>query len=83
MIEVCGNIILKNILKHVRAAQLYLIMADEATDAANDQQLSISVRYINHSSQRIDERFLGFSECTTGVTGEAIAKRILEHLHNC
>ena len=28
----------------------------------------------------IEERFLSFTECDTGVTGEAIASRILQHL---
>ncbi len=55
-------------------------MADEATDASNKEQLSICARYVNQDTLAIEERFLAFSECNTGVTGEAIASRILHHL---
>ena len=82
LIEVCGGIIRNTILKEVRAANLFSILADEATDAANDEQLAISLRYVNQSCQRIEERFLAFSECITGVTGEAIADQLLHHLRN-
>ena len=54
-------------------------MADEATDSVNDEQLAISLRYVNQSSQRIEERFLAFSQCIAGVTGEAIADQLLQH----
>ena len=45
-IEVCGNIIRNTILEHVRTANQFSIMADEATNSANDEQLAISLRYI-------------------------------------
>ena len=67
-------------MKQVRAAGAFSIMADEATDAGNKEQLAICVRYVNKSTQEIEECFLGFSECVTGVTGEAIANRLLQHL---
>jgi len=42
-------------------------MADEATDAANKEQLAVCI-----CTLKIEERFLGFSECETGVSGQAI-----------
>ena len=81
LIEICGDIIRNTILKQVRAANLFSVMTDEATDSANDEQLAISLRYVNQSSQRIEEQFLAFSECIAGVTGEAIADQLLQHLH--
>ena len=35
---------------------------------------------MNSGTREIEERFMGFTECVTGVTGKAIAKRLLQHL---
>ena len=64
----------------MRKAQFFSVIADEATDVANDEQLSISVRYVNDTGPQ--EQFLGFHECQAGVSGEAITKGILEQLVN-
>ena len=44
VIEICGNIIRGTILAEVCAACFFSIMVDEATDAANDEQLTVSIR---------------------------------------
>ena len=49
MITICGNLLQNKILKEVREAQFFSVIADEATDVANDEQLSISVRYVDDS----------------------------------
>ena len=59
---------------------MFSIMADEATDASNKEQLAICARYVQQDTLVIEEQFLGFTECDTGVTGEAIFSRILQHL---
>ena len=46
-----------------------MIIADEATDSANEEQLSISVCFVEDGIPC--EKFLGFHECRSGVTGEA------------
>ena len=58
----------------------FSISADEATDCAIDEQLAVSVRYVNPHTGSIEERFLAFSECLSGVTGSAIANHILQLL---
>ena len=78
IIDICGNIIRETILEEIRAAGFFSIMVDEATDAANDEQLTVSLRYVHPNTRKIQERFLAFSECVTGVSGEAIADRILQ-----
>ena len=45
IINICGDIIREAILADVREAIFFTIMADEATDSANDEQLAVSVRY--------------------------------------
>ena len=59
---------------------MFSIMADEATDASNKKQLAICARCVEQDTLVFEELFLGFTECDTGVTGEAIASRILQHL---
>ena len=51
------------------------MIAGEATNSANDEQLSISIRFVGNSTP--NEKFL---ECRSSVTGEAIAGDILAQL---
>ena len=53
------------------------MLADEATDSSNKEQLAVCIRYFDEELSKIQERFIAFSECVTGVTGEAIAERLL------
>ena len=75
--EICSNIIGETILKEICAARYFSIMVDEATDAANDGQMSVSLQYVHPNTRKIEERFVAFSECVTGVSGKAIADPIL------
>lgn len=50
MITVCGNIIRHKILQRIRDAQFLAIIADEATDTANDEQLSFSIRFVENNT---------------------------------
>ena len=52
-------------------------MASKATDVANKEQLSISIRFVDNKPC---EKFLRFIECVNGVSGEAIASTIPTHL---
>ena len=75
LIEICGDIIRDKILAKIRQARYYSVIADEATDVSNDEQLSISIRYVDDGTPT--EVFVAFYECITGVTGRAIADNIL------
>ena len=46
LISICGNWIQENVLKEIRDAGFYSVIADEATDAANQEQLSTTIRYV-------------------------------------
>ncbi len=78
MIAIGGDIIRKKLLEMVRKAGFFSVIADEATDTANDEQLSICVRFLHGGVPH--EKFLAFHECQSGVTGEAIADDILSKL---
>ena len=82
LIDICSNIICKKNLEKISAACFLSIMMDEATNAANNEQLTVSVQYVHPSTRTIEERFLAFSECITGVSGKSIAYCILQLLCN-
>ena len=79
IIAIYGNLIRQKLLKSIRDAGFFRVIADKATDAANQEQLFISIRFVEKSEPC--ERFMGFTRCATGITGEAIADNILLQLN--
>lgn len=77
-ISICGNLIQRKILKKIQEVGFFSVIADEATDIANEEQLSISIRFLDGETP--SERFLAFSGCLSGVSGEDIARDILAKL---
>ena len=47
IIVICGELLWNKILTDVKVAQFFSVIADEGTDVANNEQLSISLRYLN------------------------------------
>jgi len=62
----------QSLLSAVQSSPFNSVIADEASDAANDEQLAISLRYINSNGEP-QEKFLSFSECLTGVSGRSFS----------
>ncbi len=80
IVATCGNLIRQNILDSIKEALFFSIIVDEATDVANKEQLSISIRFV--CNNKPCEKFLGFLECINGVSGEALASTILTQLNS-
>ena len=80
MMVICEDIIRSKILQKVREPRFLSIIADEATNSANDKQLSFSTRYFDKGVPQ--EKFLGFNECLSGSSGKAIAYGIITQLTN-
>ena len=55
---ICGDLIRNKILERVRQACYFSVLADEATDIFNDEQLSISIHYLDEGSP--NEIFMDF-----------------------
>ena len=55
---------------------MFSILADEAADISNKENLSVVVRFVD-SSRSIREAFVGFHLCEEGTTGEAIRQLIV------
>ena len=55
---------------------MFSIMADEAADVSNKENLSLVLRYVD-SSKNIREEFVGFRQCGAETTGNAIKELII------
>ena len=80
IIDVICTHIRKHIVERGKKCRFCDVIADEVTDAANREQLSLVIRYFNPESKTGAERLLDFTECHLGVTGHAIAETILNLL---
>ena len=81
IIGICSDLITKKITDEIREARFYSILADEAADCGNVEQLSVVFRFADKQCQ-IREEFLGFVPCKKGLTGDAVATTIKEFLHD-
>lgn len=79
IIEILAKMVLEPILKEVREAKLFALMADEAT-SHNLQHLSICIRFVD-SNKNVREEFLKFVHMDR-VTGETISTTILRTLED-
>ena len=50
MITVCRDLIRKKILEKIQTAGFFSVIADDATDTANGEQLLISIRFVDNGS---------------------------------
>ena len=77
LIKVIGSRIQSDIISEVKEAMFYSIIADEVTDIANREQLSLVLRYVING--KVKEVFTDFLEVER-ITGEALADAILKTL---
>ena len=82
IISMIGSAIQDAVIEEIHAAKFFTILADEVTDCANLEQVSIVIRYVD-SEKRIREEFLGFVTVER-ITGKALAAALLSWLkeHN-
>ncbi len=81
LIGIIGSYIQNHLVQNILHRQLFSILADEATDVSNKEQLPLVLRYVDQSRE-IREVFVGFYECRGGVTGEAISTLILSAIQD-
>ena len=63
LISCCGQFITKLVVRKIKENQFFFsILADEASDCSNQEQLSLVIRYVD-SDCVIREEFLGISYC--------------------
>ena len=79
-VSVIGKQICIKIVTKVNACPFYSIIADEAIDRSNKEKMPLILRYID-SDNEIQERFMKYIHCITGLSREALSKKILETLN--
>ena len=68
----------EKILQEVRAAKYFSVCADEASDVANKEQLSLILRFVDQAGLVREEFISFFGEY--GTTGEAVSNLITNAL---
>lgn len=78
MISLVASTIQDKIIREIKQAKYFTILADEVTDSANLEQLSIVLRFVD-ACQEIREEFLDFVSVER-TTGESISAALLSWL---
>ncbi|KAF0732371.1 zinc finger MYM-type protein 1-like, partial [Aphis craccivora] len=76
IIDICGQLIRKNIVTKINKADCFSILCDETLDVSGTEQLSMCVRYVDQNNQ-LREDFLCFLP-VYDLTGENLTRIILE-----
>ena len=79
LINATGEWMQEKILQEVRAAKYFSVCADEASDVANKEQLSLILRFVDQAGL-VREEFISFFLCEYGTTGEAVSNLITNAL---
>ena len=74
LINITGSRIQSDILREIKQAKFYTVIADEVSDVSNKEQLSIAIRYVLNGI--VHESFIDFAEVER-ITGQALASSIL------
>ena len=77
IIEVLGTYIQDKITTEINEAGASSLLADEASDSSNKEQLPLVLRFFN-KERNVREEFVGFYECGDGITDQAIGTLIMK-----
>ena len=75
LIEICGDYLRKQIIREVKVAKFFSILADEVADVSNKEQMPLVLRFVD-TTGHIREEFIKFIYLANGTTGENIAEAI-------
>ena len=81
LINCCGNYIKDILVKEIKQNRFFSVLADEASDCSNQEQLSLVTRFVDGSGE-IREECLGFLHCDLGLSGKALAETVLNGIAN-
>ncbi len=80
IIDIISKLTLNQIVNEVRKCGFFSLMVDEAR-CYKEEQLSVTIRYVKNLE--VEERFLGFLDCSASRDSEGLSKLILEFLDKC
>ena len=81
LITCCGDVILDKILSEVKNNTFFSILADEASDSSNKEQMSLVLRFVD-GSFNIREEFVQYIHCDEGLSGKDLKSVLLKCLEN-
>ena len=85
LIALAGLEVKESILKDVRSAGWFSVMADECTDVATLEQMSMCIRFVDESTPdqpQVREEFVGFVQLDR-TSAAFISEAILQFLKDC
>ena len=78
ILECFGELIVEELISEIIEAKFYSILADEASDVAMKEQLSLVLRFVD-KDHNVREEFIKYCLCEK-LTGEALANLILDEI---
>ena len=81
LITLSGNAVLREILAKIHSSTWFAVLADEATDVSNQEQLSLSVRWVDRDYV-INEDFIGLVH-VPDITAATLTTAIKDVLIRC
>ena len=89
MLSLIANNIVEQVVGEIKKSKYFSVLADEAVDISNKEQMPIIIRYVDGNCE-IRETFLKMAECKLGCSGKGLSKTILKSvndikldMHNC
>jgi hypothetical protein len=79
IIDICGDILVNDIVAACNASPCFGFIADEATDAATMEQMALCLRFYDAHAAELREEFVGFAECDS-TTGASLADAFIANL---
>ena len=77
----CNSFIIDEIISEVKKNKFFSIIADEAADSSNKEQMSLVLRFVD-SAGNVREDFVRFLHCEQGLSGKDLSEVILTCLAN-
>ncbi|XP_057295877.1 52 kDa repressor of the inhibitor of the protein kinase-like [Hydractinia symbiolongicarpus] len=77
LISCCGSVISDTIVNEIKRNKFFSIIADEAADCSNKEQMSLVLRFVD-SSCDIREDFIRYIYCEEGLAGKDLASVLLK-----
>ena len=75
LIDCCGDFVKDQIIKEIKDAKFFSILADEVADLTNKEQMPLVLRFVDKEGH-IREEFLKFVHLANGTSGENMAEAI-------
>ena len=83
LIEIAAFQVQNEILKRIIKNGFYTILVDEAARSFKQEQMTICVRFVNALDLNVEERFVGFANCSKKADAVAIYTHIKFFLQKC